>query len=395
MSHVSSLLLLFSLLTILAICASALRFANANGVSYDRIYHSDIPHTLVDVLSPELDFGESIFKSSNRCVDDSIVKANRTLHIGRANETLEAEMVHFPEIALSFHFGQRGIACHSHFYHLIMNAALPIYSTMVRPFVPEKAPPRLTIFLSPVGGEIDILPEIFPEFDFVFAPWVPQCCGSQCISSAKGDVLNQRHIPLFLLDTSYFTAGEYRHSNCVTSAEVAHHSDVVRGFRQHIREWVPGPPGPLKHVFISRREEIDFDARIGINETGCDKRCLVQDNERTLINSLRSKSPVGLLVERMSGMSFVSQVQVHRDASLVIGVHGAACVHCLWMPDTSTSIEIQSLHNNRTGKINFEWICHDILGLKHSIFVAEGLEEAMQVNISNFTTRFERLLTSA
>jgi len=303
----------------------------------------------------------------------------RTLHITDPSDTLKEELEHFPEIAVSFKLGLFMGGCpNKNFYHLIMNAALPLYAKAVRPFAQERAiPPRRTVYVNSWGGGvIELLREIFPEFEFVFVPWVPQCCAGLCRPQQPN--LYERHVPLFVLHSDGIT-GRYLHHPAYLFHK-KEYRQLVWDFRKHILERAPGGQHPSKHVYVSRRGESHRHDR------GLDAAV-----EQQLIQAMNATA-AGVQVSHLEGMSFWSQVKIHQEASVVVGVHGAAFVHCLWMPRNSRIIEIRPETWGNAERPYFKLLCNDILELDWRFYQAAGPDGNLRVSISDFMSEYEDLL---
>lgn len=319
---------------------------------------------------------------------------SRTSHI-TDGETFKEELENLPEIAISFWASpscqkndsetisyHRQSGCVSHFYHFIVDAALPLYAKFVEPFLQEgRMPPRRTVYVNAVGGVIGMLGEVFPQLKFVFVPWVPQCCASRCVlQNYSGQV------PLFVLRT-------VRRSN--TCGELTKYRQLVLDFRDHILERAPGGRNPLKHVFISRREDKEFYNLPWTNGgrkrsmSGCARRCLNETVERRLIQAMNDTA-AGVQVWNLQGMQFSSQVQLHRGASVVVGLHGAAFVNCLWMPRKSSIIEIRVHTSEWT--LHFQRLCKDIVGLHWHPFQGSGPARDLIVDVPRFMSKYRGIL---
>jgi len=307
--------------------------------------------------------------------------ASRSLHINDLSDTLKEELERFPEVAISFNI--RLSPCVSHFYHMIMNAALPIYAKLIRPFAKEgKRPPRRTVYVSDVGGTIEMLRQVLPEFEFVFVPWVPRCC-PVCLPSNVESYAGQ--VPLFVLHSDGI--GLYRNESYSPPEE---HRQLIWDFRDHILERMPEAQDPWRHIYVTRNEAIDFVVEQGEKLTGCEKRCLSQTSEQQLVQAMNDTA-AGIHVVGLDAMPFEKQVQIHREASVVVGLHGAAFVHCLWMPLTSSIIEINSQPSLYIQQ-HFRWLCNDILGLERRFYEAVGNKTNMVVNASSFMSEHIDLL---
>jgi len=298
--------------------------------------------------------------------------AFRTLHLTDPLDTLKEELDVFPEMALGF----ENPGHVNHYYHLMMNAALPLYAKLVRPFALVGAVPlRRTLYVNSMGGTIELLAEVFPEFEFVFVPWVPRCYPKTC-ADLGWSIRSKVHVHWSVLDSDDITRGG-KQAYKLLGAE---YRQLVWDFRGHILERAQVGQGPLKHVYVSRRDGNTFES------SGCERRCLEWQNERELVQALNATA-AGVRVLRLFGMSWMSQVQAHQEASVVIGVHGAGFANCLWMPHNSSIIEI-----NNHPKPPFRWLCNEILRLHRRFYQARGKDTAMWVNLSEFMSEHEDVL---
>merc|ERR1712048_178063 len=99
-------------------------------------------------------------------------------------------------------------------------------------------PPRTKVYLPQIGGTMQVLQEVFPEFDFAFEPWVPQCCNGRCLKTS-GPAPKKRDIPLFMLQSK---------------AVISYFEPLVLDFRRHVLSRTPVAQSPLTRLFISRHE---------------------------------------------------------------------------------------------------------------------------------------------
>lgn len=220
--------------------------------------------------------------------------------------------------------------------------------------------------------------EVLPEFDFVFATWVPQCCGPNCQPTTNASYM--RDVPLFAIDSGAITGGRN-----YTDYDHEEYRELVWNFRDYIIERTPGGHGPSKHIYISRSEEDPFVTPGNSQffpKYGCERRCLNKWAEEELVQAMNDTA-AGVQVVHLSGMPFEKQVQIHREASVVVGVHGAAFLHCLWMPPNSSIIEL-----GPEDERHFKWLCNEIMGLDRRFYqtrLGSGQDERDLVfNVTRF-----------
>jgi len=288
------------------------------------------------------------------------------------HNTLEHEVKRHAALIVQFtnHPG-----CQSHFYHVIMNGAFPIFAKMVWPFTQQGArPPRRQLYVHDMGGSIRLLTQAIPDFNFSFVPWVCSCCSTHC----KGCPQRNLSIPAVRIDNQHF---EGRHGYAgVPFPKAKAHRQLLLHYREYTLTFIPHAAehqsGP-DLVFISRNEAPvnSKNINLGSSSTGPQRRSI--KNEAQLISAIarafQSMPHAGLFsasskfrVLHLENKAFQDQVAYFRSARMLVAQHGAGMLHCLWMPQGSVVVEIVI----RKDPTFFQWLCQSVRGLKYRRFVA-------------------------
>lgn len=325
----------------------------------------------------------------------------RVVHIMDFNDTLRLELEQSQELVLNF----TGGACYNHFYHLVVNAALPIFAKLIQPFITNGSQvPRRRVYISGIGGVTSMLADVFPELDFAFEPWVPQCCGGGPRLRCTGDGeeaarrMSQHAMPWFTL-----------HSDGIRKDYAHHNAAGVAGFRRlatdFVRHTLDGAPhhshseGGL--LMISRNGNTtafhnkSSAPSIGRADTGKERRNIANEGELVLaigaafaaadaaaVSGEGHQAPTPrLLLVHLEEKSFGEQVALFRGVRGMIGQHGAGMVHCLWVPQEGLVMEIATNGN----PLHFEWLCKKVRGHPYKRFqVPGGSERALVVPVRDF-----------
>jgi len=122
----------------------------------------------------------------------------RTLKVftftGGSIRTLKQEMLTTREFSVTF--SKHG-GCNSHFYHLLVNYAIPLFQKAVDPFLRDHMPvPQVLVHVHNSGGTSKLLQEMLPDLNISLSPWVFDCCDGHCHGVCGG----RRGIPNYRIN---------------------------------------------------------------------------------------------------------------------------------------------------------------------------------------------------
>lgn len=314
------------------------------------------------------------------------------LSLSDVNNSLESVLKQNDKVTITFNDTAGSV---SHFYHTVMNAMFPLYAKMILPFALNGAqPPHRRIYLPDVGGTLFLVQEVFPWFDFTFVPldainrsrpWPFYSLTSDSfgLPPFNTSLTNYRKITHQLngfrhyvlhqfetLEMSYDQAEDHYKAesleNIVTLTGLD--AQLLANLARNLVRQLDG--GDL--LYVSRREPAgnSGDVKDGVSRSGADKRYIA--NEDRMVTILRMLLKLDIVTHPFSrapqvhmahlgNMTFGAQVQLHRKTNVLMSQHGAALVHCLWMPHAAALIEITEPNGPRY----FNWLCKQVREMKY------------------------------
>jgi hypothetical protein len=277
--------------------------------------------------------------------------------------------------------------CHNQFYHFVMNAAVPIFAKLVRPYLQRKeVPPRRVLEMLDVGGTANLLPQALPALQFNFTPWVCACirpvlrCG-QCV------LCEARH-PLYAIDNDDWNSRlGYVMTNgrvVLPPAVVGPHRQLMRDYRAYTLSISPSSsPKAPQFVFLSRNEK----ASNSLEVRGGEGRVMSPQTEMQLSQAVSTSGllpgPEELQLVFTENQTFTDQVAMFRGVRLLIAQHGAGMLHCLWMPAGSVVVEIAT--QSLATMFYFKWLCSNVSGLHFRRFILDT-DNSSKIDTARFLT---------
>lgn len=252
-------------------------------------------------------------------------------------------------------FEARGSGAVTHFYHFLVNAALPLFAAVAGMTPADQA--RLQIHVPDVGGVFGLLWAIFPGLNLIRDPSVP-CKTASTASDVWG--VPGAYTPKRLLVLGSFSTERYA-SEAHGSTLRPVYTDVVRSFAAYVKQSQRVVDGPANDVlFVARGTN---DEMVGGMCTGACRRRLA--NEPDVAAALaawadRRQQPFAL--RRFEQVPFAEQVSAAAAADVLIGQHGAGLAHCLWMQPTAAVVQIKGFET--PAHDSFSNLCGDLRGLR-------------------------------
>jgi len=298
---------------------------------------------------------------------------NKVLRVMDFKSSLANEMLATPHLSVGFpnHAG-----CSSHFYHLILNYAVPLYGKMVEPFRKRhQKVPRVNVHVHDTGGTVKLLQDMIPELSFKFEPWVCECCQNICRGVSK-HTKERSPLPSYALSSDWFIGmNGYKSaaSKGIGSQEVKQHRLLLQRFSAYILQhhFVPQSQSQRLIAFIGRKKDPRFTSTMGGMRTGSEKRALRNSGQVfNGISMLANKTPNTVFKRYFpEDYSFKEQIGIFSHANMLLGVHGAGMTQCMWLPKKSQVITMTS---KSKAKKFFSWLCGNVMGHRYDEFMTDG-----------------------
>lgn len=286
---------------------------------------------------------------------------------------------------------EHSFGCPFTYSHAILNAALPLFEFLHLFHNIAGSPshghrsgwPRLrkrvTVHLHPLGGAVaTLLPSLLPELDIHWSAWVPQCCRDGALRWCSPempvpDTLKFLVLPL-RLDSSVLDCGFPCFKRGSTTARARFMLTGLRSHAYHVQGLRDAdttreePPGGYV-ILVERREgtspQFEFP---GLSPTGSDRRSLVNQHELesvlrdTMASHVRTQEReiFKLITVAFEDLPFQQQLQTLHRAAVLVGMHGAGLINCVWLPDRAAVVEF---HPKGYSRHSVEWLCGEALHL--------------------------------
>lgn len=291
---------------------------------------------------------------------------------GGDDSTLKREMLNMRELSVTF---SNHMGCSSHFYHLLVNYAIPLFGKAIDPFLQSSmSVPPAQVHVHDAGGAVQLLQEILPDLNLKFSPAVFECCAGRC----AGDCGNYSARPNYVISSGCFFDGFGGYPGMTKRAYWPHLS-MARRFRNYVlshaskqvltNTWTKR--SDYRIAFVSRKSNgIKVPIRLGNPKTGAARRDIPNEDELVLgLSQLAVRTlKANFSVVHPSDYSFMEQVVIFRHVNLLLGVHGAGMAHCLWLSEKSSVITITDRkHKDRY----FKWLCQQIARREYQEFIVE------------------------
>jgi len=304
--------------------------------------------------------------------------------------TLEQEMLTTKEFSVAFssHGG-----CNSHFYHLLVNYAIPLFSKAVDPFLRNYTRvPTVAVHVHDSGGTSKLLQEMIPDLNITPSKWVFDCCEGHCSGVCGG----HKHIPNYKISNDWFTGIHGYKGRYHRPANL--HRSMVRRFKDHIlshnlvnvdlQTWARS--SACRVVLVSRNKT-DTPVTLGYAQSGTDRRTIKNFDElvTAAAKMAQQSSSIEFNVINAGAYTFKQQVSFFRRINVLSSLHGAAMAHCLWLPKESSAITIT---NKGHKGLFFEWLCKDVARVRYQELV---VEDDFRVPVDSFLLHIKNQATAA
>jgi len=310
---------------------------------------------------------------------------DKFLNVMDFNSNLVEEMLLGSEFSVGFplHAG-----CSSHFYHLIINYAVPLFGKMVDPFKQINVKvPSTKVHVYDSGGVINLLQEMVPDVNLSFSSSVCECCQLACKGATKMPSL----IPNYAISSDWFI-GRFGYENADGGLRQEHRR-LMLNYRRYILQhyYVARPQKKHQVALIGRKDIPDFAPKLGKQKTGADKRSLQNEDgvARAIESVVKQASNFEFKTVFPEDYSFKEQVNFFRRVKMLIGAHGAGMAHCMWMP-SSLDTTVLTITGKYTANQFFSWLCGAVYGHRYHEFVTTN--NSLNVPLEEFTPMLGKLL---
>jgi len=324
---------------------------------------------------------------ANRHID--IWKGNcsydKYLNVMDFKSNLAKEMMFGNEFSVGFplHAG-----CSSHFYHLIINYAVPLFAKTVEPFKQnEMKVPSTKVHVYDAGGVINLLQDMVPDINLTFGSSVCECCQHTCKGATKKPSL----MPNYAISSDWFI-GRFGYEHADESLKTRHRKLMLNYRRYILQHYYLAKPQTKRQVaLIGRRDIPDFEPNLGLKETGAAKRSLQNGQEVALAIDWLVKQVPTCKFKKLypEDYSFKEQVKFFTRSNMLIGVHGAGMAQCMWMPSSHSTV--LTITGTYTENQFFSWLCGEVYGHRYYEFVTTN---NLMVQLDEFTPMLRALLNT-
>jgi len=317
---------------------------------------------------------------------------DRTLEVfptGGTIRTLKQEMLTTREFSVTFsnHGG-----CNSHFYHILVNYAIPLFQKAVDPYLQNHMRvPQVSVYVHDSGGTSNLLQEMLPDLNISLSPWVFECCDGDCYGECGG----RRGIRNYKIDNAWFT-GMNGYSG-IHPYKAKMHREMVLRFKDRIlshnlekcdlQSW---RNNPLCRLALVGRNDTDRAVILGNKASGTQRRNIVNlDQVTTGVAALAQQyKNVEFKFINAGTYTFQQQVSIFRKVNVLASPHGAGVVHCLWLPERSSAFTITDKGHKG---LFYEWLCRDVAGVRYKELV---VEEDYKVPMDPFLSSMNELVSA-
>jgi len=290
--------------------------------------------------------------------------------------TLKQEMLNMRDLSVTFsnHFG-----CSSHFYHLVVNYAIPLFGKAVDPFLQSgMTVPQVRVHVHDTGGPVQLLREMLPDLNLSFSPTVFECCAGQCAGDCGNHNENHSASPNYVISSACFFDGQQGYLHMPVKM-YRPHLDMARRFRHYVLShgskqvltdtWTKR--SDYRIAFISRRSQaVHVPIILGNKNTGAKRRDIPNEDELVLrLSKLAMQTlETNFSLVHPDGYTFMQQVALFRHVNLLLGAHGAGIAHCLWLSKESSVVTITDRGHK---EFYYKWLCGQIAGVKYREYIVE------------------------
>jgi len=289
------------------------------------------------------------------------------------------------EVAVTFENRNLGVV--THFYHFVVNAALPLFVALAN--MPADKWAKLRVHVPDAGGTFALLPDLFPGVRFIPDASIPcqTATGPDEPWGNAGALTAKRLLVLgsFSCEAQarqYWHVGPMLQRQYTTFAQTFgqyvranHHVSTVGNGLLLVSRGVMKPPTEREPCSGSCRRSIGNEPAL-----------------TTALNAWAAQNGRAFAVENFEQMPFHDQVTAVARSRLLIGQHGAGLIHCIWMP-TGALVQIKGLTISE--KDVFSNMCGDVVGHRTDNFLVHAKESIglkalpFEVPIAPFMAWFE------
>jgi hypothetical protein len=267
-------------------------------------------------------------------------------------------------------FENRNLGVVTHFYHFVVNAALPLVVALSN--MPAEKWATLRVRIPDEGGTLALLPSLFPGVHFVPDASIP-------CQTATGKEMPWGNVGA-RTDKRLLVLGSF---SCEAQAQLAfnvnfnvgpvlkkQYSIAAKHFGEYIRANHHVSTAGNGLLFVSRgvmKPPTDGEPCSG----SCRRSINNEPALTTALNAWAAQNGRAFSVKNFEQMPFHDQVAAVAQTRLLIGQHGAGLIHCIWMP-VGALVQIKGL--TIAEKDVFSNMCGDVVGHRMDNFLVNRHE---------------------
>jgi predicted O-methyltransferase YrrM len=268
------------------------------------------------------------------------------------------------EVAVTFENRNLGVV--THFYHFVVNAALPLFVALAN--MPPNKWSKLKVRVPDAGGTLALLPDVFPGVKFIPDASVP-CQTATGPSSPWGNAGAASEKRLLVLG-SFSCEAQAQIGYPVGALMKQQYAVAAQTFGNYVRTNHHVSTVGNGMLFVSRGV-----MKAPTEREPCSGSCRRNiANEPELTGALKSWAAQNgrvFAVENFENLPFHDQVVAVAKSRLLIGQHGAGLIHCMWMP-VGALVQIKGL--TIAAKDVFSNMCGDVVGHRMDNFLVHAQE---------------------
>jgi predicted O-methyltransferase YrrM len=289
------------------------------------------------------------------------------------------------EVAVTFENRNLGVV--THFYHFIVNAALPLFVALAN--MPAEKWAKLRVRIPDAGGTLALLPALFPGVHFIPDASIP--CQTATGKDMRWGNAGARTAKRLLVLGSFSSEAQARRGFNMGPVLNKQYTVTAQTFGEYIRANHHVSTVGNGLLFVSRG--VMKPPTDGETCSGSCRRSINNEPELTAaLNAWAVQNGRAFSVENFEHMPFHDQVAAVAQSRLLIGQHGAGLIHCIWMP-VGALVQIKGL--TIAEKDVFSNMCGDVIGHRMDNFLVHAHESAglkalpFKVPVAHFMRWFE------